>query len=668
MDVFGPMLNSYCNVQNQLWDHLREKTMAALAAHSRLKEQMTSRDEVVERGRMIRQVFLDSLGGLPPRPKGTPAVVKGIVRREGYRIERVVFESEPDVHVPSLLYVPDGLDEPAPGVLFVSGHGREAKAYPEYQRVCHDLARNGFVTLAVDPTGQGERVSLLDPDTGEMAVQWGTAEHSYQGVQCILTGTSIARYFLFDALRGIDYLQMRPEVDGERIGVTGNSGGGTQTTLICMSGDERVKAAMPCTYVTSREHYFMTGQPQDAEQIQFGMTANGINYDDMFLPFAPRPLLIGAVASDFFPAEGTALTAERLKRLYRLCGREDDVDLFVGPGMHFYSKELREAAVNFFRMHLAGLEPDFETQDDDAIAILPDEDLWCTNKGHVRTDYPADKTPFHRNLDCLGERQRHTNTEALRNTVVDVLCIRDRLENPGDLFPRFFDPKELDGFHVTPAFFASEPNIYVSGCIVAPPDGRPDSVEIVLAPGGTGAVEEHLPVLRDILGTGAAAFVCDVRGTGAVQTAPITNRGDEFPMSLFNSETWMSFLAYCMGECLLGMRVFDVLRAAHFLRTACEFGRVGLRARGLAPALTGYLAAALDGSLNPVRINDLIESFETVVRAELYSPEVAPALMVHGILQRFDLPDLEALAGNRRFEGGHDPGRVVIPSDAIDGL
>ena len=234
--------------------------------------------------------------------------------------------------------MPDRLAS-APAVLFLCGHAREAKAWPEYQRVCHDLAINGFVVLAMDPTGQGERVTHYDPDTGAMPIPWGTTEHSYQGLQCVLTGTNIARYFLFDAMRGLDYLASREEVDASRIGVTGNSGGGTMSTWLCMAGDARVKAAVPCTYVTSREHYYVTGQAQDAEQLQFGMTSTGINFDDMFLPFAPRPLLSARWSRTSSPRRA-AVTHERLRVLPHP-GHEDLVDCVFAPGTHSYCRELR---------------------------------------------------------------------------------------------------------------------------------------------------------------------------------------------------------------------------------------------------------------------------------------------------------------------------------------
>ena len=655
MRAFEPFLDGYCNVHLQLYEHLRDRNLNAVWDHIRAKEALTTADDVRARAHHVRQAFLDSLGGIPQTEEPLNAYSSGVVRRTGYAIEKIVYESQPKVYVPSLLYVPDRLASPAPAVLFLCGHAREAKAWPEYQRVCHDLAINGFVVLAMDPTGQGERVTHYDPDTGAMPIPWGTTEHSYQGLQCVLTGTNIARYFLFDAMRGLDYLASREEVDASRIGVTGNSGGGTQTTLLCMAGDARVKAAVPCTYVTSREHYYVTGQAQDAEQLQFGMTSAGINFDDMFLPFAPRPLLIGAVESDFFTPEGTAVTHERLRAFYRILGHEDLVDCVFAPGTHSYCRELREAAVNWFRSHLMGAEPDFKTVPDAEIPVSPDSELWCTSRGHVLTDWPDALTPFHLNRAIIGERPTPPDAGTLRNALIDTLAIRDRIESPERLRPRMV--KTQTGRDVTAhsVFFVSERNVMVAGCVLHRPEAVPSEAIICLAPGGTNALDVHMETERDLLDAGKALFVFDVRGTGAVEPVTINPHEQGLPGLHYHTENRLAYDAYCIGESLLGMRVYDVLRAAQYLRDTAPFERLGIRARGLQPSLWAYLAAALDTSIESVQVHNLIPSFEAIARTELYTMAFTPACMLHGVLEHFDLPDLMRLFQGRDVQVREEP-------------
>lgn len=646
MQAFDPFLNGLENAPNQLWEHIRTKTMASLAAQAAKNAGFTSTAEIESRGLAVREAFLASIGGLPQTSAPLNAQLVGAIARDGYRIEKVIFESLPRVHVTSLLYLPDGLDGPAPGILFLCGHAREAKAFPEYQRVCHDFARNGFVVLAVDPTGQGERVTTFDPQSGEMTVPWGTVEHSYQGLVCGLTGSNIARYFLWDALRGLDYLQSRQEVDPERLGVTGNSGGGTQTTLVCMSGDLRVKAAAPCTYVTSREHYFMSGQAQDAEQIQFGITGSGINYDDMFYPFAPRPLFIGAVADDFFNPEGTALTFDRLKRVYRLYGEPDRLEWVLGPGGHRYSAELRQAAVNFFRRHLHGANPGHVTRRDDEIPVLPGAKLWCTQQGHVRTAYPNAKSPLELNQACIPERRPARNAAELRRRIRHVLRIEDRLAHPVALFPRNSGEFEIAGRAAHRVVFRSEEFVAGAGTLIGGEDAS--EAAIVVHPGGTCAMEAAMETGAPALEAGYALFVFDVRGTGALKQQPVNRISEEWPRSYYSTPQWLAVCAYALGECLFGMRVFDVLRAAEFLRT--RFEKVHLCGRGLEPALWGYYAGALDEGIASVRLDGLLESYEALISSVFYRRDFLPSAGVHGVLREFDLPELRMLYEGRLLD------------------
>ncbi len=655
MKVFDPFLNGTCNASVQLWDLLRDRTFACLHEHTRRKEAISTSDAIIERATMIREAFLNSIGGLPPSDTPLNARTVGIMARPGYHIEKVVFESEPTVYVTAHLYIPDVMELPAPGILFVSGHGREAKAYDQYQRVCHDIAINGMVALAIDPTGQGERVTTLNPDTGEMSHGWGTTEHSYQGQQCILTGTNLARYFLHDALRGIDYLMSRPEVDGERIGITGNSGGGTQTSLVCMSGDPRIKAAAPCTYVTSREAYYATGQPQDAEQLQFAMTSNGINYDDMFYPFAPRPLLIGAVRSDFFSPEGTLATYERLRKVYRILGDETGVELAWAPGGHAYHAELRQRAVNWFRKHLLHAAPDFQTAGDEAIETLPDSELWCTPKGHVLTQYPDARTPYHLNLEQIPSRPRYAGRDGLRTALVRALYLESRLKIDVPLAPRTLNTQKADGLSVDSVCFVSEPGIMVSAAYVRPADVEPRTAVVRLTPDGTEAFSRDAATALDARGGEEGVLIVDVRGTGAVKAAPVNPYGDTFPNTFFNTDAWFATAAYCAGESLLGMRVFDVMRAIDYLLQEREVEAVKLNADGLQPALWGYLAAALHERVLETRVDGLIESFEAVARTQFYRLDITPSLLSHGLLKQVDLPEVAALFEGRRLDVTHVP-------------
>src|SRR5690606_22042187 len=189
---------------------------------------------------------------------------------------------------------------------------------------------------------------------------------------------------IWDAMRGVDYLQARPEVDPDRIGVTGNSGGGTQTCYL-MLADPRFAAAVPCTFIMTLESYMKSGQAQDSEQIIWGCFRDGPDHDDYITAMAPKPVLVGAVAYDFFPIEGTIEAVQRAKQVYARYGAEEKVVLVIAPSRHTYAPLLRQSAVNWFKVHLKNEAPDFVTGE---IETLPEEALWCTAQGQVRAAFP----------------------------------------------------------------------------------------------------------------------------------------------------------------------------------------------------------------------------------------------------------------------------------------
>ncbi len=222
-----------------------------------------------------RAFFLQSLGDLPVRTPLNTHVV-GTLRRDGYHVEKVIFESRPGHHVTANFYVPHG-KPPYPGVLLPCGHSDNGKAYEQYQRVAILLAKSGMAVLCYDPIGQGERYQRLD-DQGKPVVR-GTTEHTMAGIGALLVGRQEASYRIWDGLRALDYLAGRPEVDPRRLGCTGNSGGGTLTAYL-MALDDRIAVAAPSCYITSLERLFATIGPQDAEQNITGQVAAGMEHAD----------------------------------------------------------------------------------------------------------------------------------------------------------------------------------------------------------------------------------------------------------------------------------------------------------------------------------------------------------------------------------------------------
>src|SRR5690606_31392884 len=124
--------------------------------------------------------------------------------------EHILFQSRPNFYVTATLYLPTGTDQPAPAILYCSGHNVLGYRSPVYQHVLTNLVKKGFAVLAFDPFGQGERLQYYDPETGQSRVGSPTRQHSYPAPQLLLAGTNVTNYMIWDGIRAIDYLASRP--------------------------------------------------------------------------------------------------------------------------------------------------------------------------------------------------------------------------------------------------------------------------------------------------------------------------------------------------------------------------------------------------------------------------------------------------------------------------
>src|SRR5262245_54615262 len=306
---------------------------------------INSAEELVRRQRMLKAKFVESFGGFPDKTPLNPRIV-GKRSGDGFRVEKIVYESRPDHHVTAALYVPDG-KPPFPGVLVPCGHSENGKANESYQRICILLAKNGIAALCYDPIGQGERYQLLD-DAGKPIVPGSTTEHSLVGVGALLVGRQAASYRIWDGIRSLDYLASRPDIDPTRLGCTGNSGGGTLTAYL-MALDERIVAAAPSCYITSLERLFATIGPQDAEQNITGQVAFGMEHADYLTMRAPRPTLVCIGTQDYFDAFGAWTSFREASQIYALLGHGERAALFEYNDKHGFSKPRREAAMRWMR-------------------------------------------------------------------------------------------------------------------------------------------------------------------------------------------------------------------------------------------------------------------------------------------------------------------------------
>jgi len=373
----GPRMTPFLQYQaEQAWreDDDRQKAWDAIQDQ---RELLKTQDE-------LRQKLLQMIGGLPAVKTDLHPRVTGKIQMDGFSVEKLIFQSLPGVYVTALVYVPDDRSKKHPAVLVPAGHAPDGKFH--YQSLSQRLAARGYVVISWDPVGQGERSQFWDASAGKSRYNLVCGEHAVMGNLAYLAGANLARWEIWDGIRAVDYLLTRPEVDGERISITGTSGGGFQATLIAAL-DERIKVAVPSCYISAlpmRIYNRVFADPDsDPEQDLFGMISNGVDHPGLLLLMYPRPVLVAAAVLDFFPIEGTRKTVREVRRLYERFDRGDRIALVEGYHAHQFSSENQEAALDFLnhfnQMPVRhGLPP---------VKELTDKALQCTRTGQVMLDY-----------------------------------------------------------------------------------------------------------------------------------------------------------------------------------------------------------------------------------------------------------------------------------------
>ncbi|OUS77777.1 hypothetical protein B1748_03060 [Paenibacillus sp. MY03] len=658
---FGSYASGYYDIGTQLPDYLKRLADNYFARDREVKEGLRDVEIFEPRKAGLKKYFIEMIGGLPESKTPLEAVCTGIADRGSYQIRKMVYQSLPGVYVTANLYVPTAGTGPYPAVLFACGHIEAGKAAPIYQKVCIELVNNGFVVLAVDPISHGERMQGYDAVAGRTIVRWH-AEHTYLGLQCELAGRHIVRYFVWDLIRSVDYLCTVEEVDSTRIGITGNSGGGIQS-IMAMIADDRIAAAAPCTYISSREAYMKTGQPQDGEQVWDGAIRAGMDYDDYITLFAPKPVLIGAVESDFFCIEGTLDSYDWAKRVYALYGREDDVELGLAKGTHAFNDELRGIVVSWFVKRFLGQGQSVLLSE----GMIPEstDTLQCTLTGQVLQEYKDAVSVQADNAASVLELRR-----GLRELARDSRRMREevaawlRMPECGDpIRPRIISTERVDreGCLMERAFlrestlFFSEPNMMVGGIMIEREGSTCDRTTVLLLDKGTDGIYTENDWITSLTAE-SRVFAFDPRGTGAFLSRAVNGR--QYDM-MFGTEYKLGCDARMLDRPLAGMRVFDALRALDYAAQRDPGTKLGIAGQGYG-AIYALLAGIVDDRVDEICLENLPGSFADMVETRFYPYDVRNHW--YGVLRHFDLPELiEAFRETKRIRivDMPDVGRIV---------
>jgi cephalosporin-C deacetylase-like acetyl esterase len=627
----GKMLYTYLQAEAKKHFDARWQVVAAIKTPEALKK----------RQQELKAKFIAALGGFPEKTPLKPRIV-GKTKGDGFRLERVIYESRPNHHVTAVLYLPESKD-PVPGVLLPCGHSANGKAAEAYQRACILMAKNGLAVLCYDPIGQGERIQLLN-DQGKPALAASTSEHTMAGIGALLVGGSTATYRIWDGIRSLDYLASRPEVDPKRLGCTGNSGGGTLTAYL-MALDERIVAAAPSCYITSLERLFATIGPQDAEQNITGQVAFGMDHVDYVTMRTPSPTLICVATRDYFDIQGAWTTFREAKLLYGVMGFPERVSLVEFNDTHGFSKQRREAAMRWMRRWL--LKQDdapFEEQ----FPIFKDAELQCTRSGQVLEDFKG-KSVFHLNAEREKELTKGRTKFQAEHSRAELLKEVRRLialpKNIAAATQREVSEEAIKrkGYTIEKGACETEPGIVVPGLIFWPGTDPKKRIPMVIYLHEDGKAADAGPggSIEKLVLAGNRVLALDLRGLG--ETAPgVPSKGKPNYFGVDSKEAWLSLH---LNRPLLGQRVGDVLSVVDFL---ADFKELVSEMRIVGVGSCGPIAlhvAALDPRIKAVTLERSVISWSAVVRTPISYNQLTN--VVPGALKVYDLPDLAATLAPR---------------------
>ena len=584
-----------------------------------------------------------------PEPDRTPLNprITGVIGRESYRIENVVFESRPGFLVTANLYIPNETNDrpyPRPGVIGTCGHSSNGKAAEAYQSFAQGLARQGYVVFIYDPIGQGERLQYPDENL-KSRVGVGVREHLYAGNQQFLIGEFFGMWRAWDGIRALDYLLTRPEVDPSHLGVTGNSGGGTLTTWLA-GLETRFTMAAPSCFVTSFRRNLENELPADTEQCPPKALALGLDHEDFLAAMAPKPVIILAKERDYFDVRGSEAALERLKHLYRLLGAEDQIALFTGPTTHGFSQENREAMYGWFNRITGSAVGSKEPP----IQLEQDATLYCAPQGQVAT--LASRTVFEftkeRAEQLRQQRPSHT-ANSLRQSVRQSLKLAEPQSVPSYRILRARNRRQFPTARFTTYAVETEPGVHTLTYLLTtdshasrPPRGRTQAVLYVSNLSADKELRNNKTVRNLYRPDSKTAFyACDVRGTGESQ--PDTCGENSF-LSPYGSDYFYAAHGLMLDDPYPAQKVRDLIAVYRWL-LAQGHQSIHLIANG-----RGTIPAALAALLNPlikqVTLIDPLASFESIASSESYSWPLSS--LIPGVLEHFDLPDVYEVLRSER--------------------
>lgn len=612
-----------------LYRRLMERVAEVDRKRLRDWDNLTEPEAIRRRQTELRQHFIDSLGGLPER---TPlnARVTNRFDHAGQTVEAILFESLPNFYVSAALFLPDPSRHapPWPGVVVVCGHSEIGKGYDTYSKGCMLAAHNGMAALIVDPVDQGERMQIVNPDGSYPLCLM--AGHNRLGACATPVGWSTGRFMLWDNMRAIDYLQSRDDIDAGRIGVTGNSGGGTQSSHL-VALDDRVACAAPSCYITTYIRELGYKNPPDAEQCIYGQLGYGMDKAEYTFMRAPAPVRVCAAVNDtLFSIEGARESVALARTVLERLDAPDAVELVEDDVPHRWSPKLRTASIEWMNRHLRGADAFFDAPDD-----LPDppppEQLQATPKGQTlliegaRSGYDLVREEAAR-LAEARRRRGALSAEDLRTAVRRRAVIRPLAELPA-IEARCCEEIARPWGEIRKVLFEIEPDLVLPALHYRPHESTGAPAVVVDGRGKAICHDEAEAMAKE----GRAALAVDLRCFGETESSHRQQHGCE------SRDECEATLLYLLGRTLVGERAEDILVCARWLSEQYAARPVELIARNWAVTPALHARAAEPEAFAAIAIEDRpmtwTEAIERGERARLSD-------LVPGALIDYDLGEL----------------------------
>jgi cephalosporin-C deacetylase-like acetyl esterase len=642
-----------------------------------------TRAQAEARQAKVRAQVLSLIGALPQR---TPLHTKflGETQADGFRIRKLIFESQPNFFVTALLYVPDSAlaNGKRAAIIMSPGHAPSGKAGDA--PIAAIFARNGFIVLSYDPIGQGERLQYPDPaKPGTSLAVRPTGEHGEASLQPMLIGDTFARYEIWDAIRGVDLLASLPEVDPHRIGALGCSGGGTITALTGAL-DTRIAAIGTACYITSFDALLPALGPQDAEQSTPRFISAGLGFPDWVELAAPRPYAVLSTYSDMFPFAGARTTVIEARRFYSLfdpasagtpvgsaapsvpptpsapalnTDTTNDVSpqarlqWITGPGGHGALMPIMGKIVSFF---LRNLQPGVDAEHPSLpagdgpraamtlIANLPKDALQVTPTGQVATSYPGCATVYSLNKNRAARLvPAHRPLIAFDQLGTAIRNLTGAEVKPG---ATKFDPAFLAA-QSGPLNFPTAGDLHLQADLAVPSSPGRHPAVLMLVPSSIHGTDAIARANQDKFNTLAAQGNVVL----ALTPRPSPPGTDDMKAPLLGPFYLLSLRADLVGRTLVGLRADDVIRAVDFLAARADVDPAHISAEGGGHmGLVLLHAGVLDRRLRHIEVDHVLTSYRSLIDAP--APTGAPEDVIPGVLLHYDIPDLVRALGVRLKE------------------